>query len=91
MAEDKWQPGSLKFVSGVSVFDGSPFVLITWGTMEGQLNAAEAIAHGVEVIKAAQASVYDAAIYAELTETIGLDKEAAAGFIAALRQRLSNG
>lgn len=79
---------SLDFSSGVSVFDGSPFVLVTWGNQEGQLTPDEADAHAVKVIQVAQAARHDAAIYAELRESLGVDEKSAAGFVAALRDRL---
>ena len=73
--------------SGVSLFDGSPFVVLRWGKESGQLDPLEAEQHGLAVIGAAIASRIDAAVMAELTETIGLDKETAARFLVALRKR----
>ena len=73
--------------SGVSLFDGSPFVVLRWGIQSGQLDPLEAEQHGLAVIAAAIASRIDAAVMAELTESIGLDKETAARFLVALRKR----
>lgn len=81
----------IQFSSGVSVFDGSPFVLVQWGQQAGQLTPDEAEAHAVKVIACATAARYDAAVMAELTGECDFPREAAAAFIVALRGRLSPG
>lgn len=79
---------ALEFHSGVSAFDGSPFVMVQWGKQTGQLTPDEADAHAVAVIQAAQAARHDAAIMAELQESVGLDRNTAGHFLLALRERL---
>lgn len=79
--------GRIDVESGVSLFDGSPFVTLRWGRESGQLSALEAEQHGLAVIGAAVASRIDAAVLAELTEGLGLGKQVAAQFIVALRKR----
>jgi len=80
----------LEFHSGVSAFTGEPFVMVQWGHQTGQLTPAEAEAHAIAVIQAAQAARHDAAIMAELMSNGGFGREAAAGFIGALRKRLED-
>jgi hypothetical protein len=79
--------GTIGMNSGVSVFNGKPFVQLYWGAQAGQLTPEEAEQHGLAVIATAMAARIDAAVFAELTESVGLDKQAAAGFIRALRKR----
>lgn len=78
----------IEFHSGVSAFDGTPFVMVQWGKQTGQLTPDEADAHAVAVIQAAQAARHDAAIMQELQESIGVDFQTAGRFLLALRERL---
>lgn len=80
--------GSIDMHSGVSLFTGKPFVTLRWGKSSGQLTPQEAEQHGLAVIATAMAARIDAAVFAELTETLGVDKQTAGRFIAGLRTRL---
>lgn len=78
--------------SGISLYTGKGYCLIaaelTDGTrITGQLDPDDVreLAHGW--LAAAEAAESDAAVYAELIETIGLDTNMAGGFIYALRER----
>ncbi len=87
MAGKGQENGRIEMESGVSVFDGSPFVHLHWGKESGQLDPLEAEQHGLAIICTAMAARIDSAVFAELTEGIGLSKEIAAGFLSALRKR----
>ena len=75
--------------SGVSIFDGSPFVTLRWGSQSGQLTPLEAEQHGLGVIGAAIAARIDSAVVAELTEQVGVSQEVAAAFLLGLRRRVA--
>lgn len=82
----------LEFASGVSAFDGSPYiqvVAIVDGAVggSGQLTPAECRAHGLAALEAAEAAEHDALVFAELVEALEVEPPAAAAFIAALRER----
>lgn len=79
--------GELHHESGVSAFDGSPYVLLTWGHEAGQLEVDEAVRLGADIIRCAQAARQDAAIVAEL-KAGGVDQANIAQFISQLRDRL---
>lgn len=85
--------GEIRLESGVSAFTGEGFVAVTAldaaGEMlaTGQLTPAECREHGTAAFEAAGAAVFDAALWAILTDRIGLDQEAAAAVLVDLRQR----
>lgn len=80
----------LEFRSGVSAFDGTPFVMVQWARETGQLTPDEADQHAVAVIQAAQAARHDAAIVAELQESLNLPREVAVAFLHRIRERLDS-
>lgn len=80
--------GELHHESGVSAFDGSPYVLLTWGHESGQLDVDEAVQLGADIIRCAQAAQHDAAIAAEMKEAMELPQDIVARFISRLRDRL---
>jgi hypothetical protein len=83
---------TIRFESGVSVFDGTPFVVLRWGQETGQLTPAEAREHALAVLEAAAAAEHDALVFAELRDgRAGLSMEAAATFLVALRRRRAAG
>lgn len=79
--------GMIGMESGVSARTGEGFVRLTWGTEEGQLSPTEIRAHALALLVVAEAAESDAIVYAELVDTIGLDRQAALLFIGALRHR----
>lgn len=62
------KPETLNVESGVSAFDGSPFVIVTWGHQSGQWTPEEARAHAVHVLEAAYAAEHNAALFKVLQE-----------------------
>lgn len=82
----------IDLTSGVSAFTGEPYVhvaAIVDGEVAGfgQLSPAEMRAHGLAALEAAEAAESDALVFAELTETAGLEAPSAAAFLVALRAR----
>lgn len=77
---------------GIGAKNRQPFVNVTL-SHDGSLvaltqtdpNTARRMA--MDLLEAAEAAEHDAIVYAELVETVGLGEAAAAGFIAALRDR----
>lgn len=77
-------PNHLHMESGVSAFDGSPFVVLAWGEQRGQLTPPEAIEHAVAMIEVATAARHDSVVVAALRR-IGFSMDEAAAFLAGLR------
>jgi hypothetical protein len=78
--------------SGVSVSTGEAFCTVRAkaeaGTvLVGQLPPEEVRQMALNFLAGAEAAEMDAMVMAELTDTVGLDKESAARFVAALRSR----
>lgn len=85
MSDDEQQ--SIEVQSGVSVFTHEPYVQLRWGAESGQLTPAEAREHALGVLRAADAAEFDATVWAEMTETIGLEPESVVRFLAGIRER----
>jgi hypothetical protein len=78
--------------SGVSVPAGEGFcrveAVLSDGTrLEGQLSPDEVRQTALGWLEAAEAAEHDAAVLAELTETLGLSYEVAGHFLIGLRER----
>jgi hypothetical protein len=78
--------------SGVGVFTGEGFcrieAVLTDGTrVTGQLSPDEVRQMALGWLQAAEAAEHDAAVLAELTETLGLTHEVAGSFLLGLRER----
>lgn len=85
-------PGALEFLSGVSVFTGEPFVHIRLdGRLIGQVDPETARRIGLDALAVAEAAESDALIVRLLTETVGLDEQAALSFLVAMRDARSTG
>lgn len=78
---------SIHVESGVSAFTGEPFLTVrTEGARMGQMSPAEIRTMALHWLEAAEAAESDAAVFAEL-RGVGMDVNACAGFIQALRAR----
>lgn len=65
---------------------GKPFVHMHWGDESGQLSPAQARKHATDMIETATAADFDAKAFALLTERMDMPPEAAAGFLAMMRE-----
>lgn len=82
--------GIILIESGVSAFTGKGFCTISVdGKPIGQLDPEQVREMALHWLAAADAAESDAAVMAEMIETVGLDTESAARFIYALRKRRS--
>ena len=60
-------PSDIRINSGVSAFTGDGFVTLKWGESAGQLTPAEARAHALAILEAAEAAESDAAVWQVMT------------------------
>lgn len=72
--------------SGVSLFDGKPFVVLRWGKESGQLSPEEARTHAMWILACANAAESDAVVVAMLRES-GLEEEMIGMFLTDMRIR----
>jgi hypothetical protein len=73
--------------SGVSAFNGKPFLRVSWGKEVGQVSPQEARTMASDWFDAAAAAEHDALLMAELQETVGLDFQTAGQVLLSLRAR----
>lgn len=64
----------IEMESGVSHRDGHPFVNLSWGSMKGQLTAAEARMHALHLLECAEGAETDAMVLTMFRKLWG-DKE----------------
>ena len=69
----------------VSARDGAPYVHLTWGAEQGQLDPGQARSHALLVLEAAQNAITDAAIMEWARTDLDLDVDRASLMIDALR------
>jgi hypothetical protein len=72
--------------SGVSSTSGFGFVTLRWGAESGQLTTAEARAHALSLLEAADAAEFDAAVLRWMTHDLDTPIEQAAAALGALRR-----
>lgn len=82
----------INILSGVSAFDGKGFcrveaVLDDGTRVVGQLSPDEVRQMALGWLQAAEAAEHDAAVYAELTDSLGVTREVAGHFLIGLRDR----
>jgi hypothetical protein len=85
---------SIDLTSGVSLFDGSPFVnivVIDEGKVvsQGQLSPTACREHGQKCFEAAEAAETDALVWAMLKD-IDMDEHAIGAFLTQMRERRSS-
>lgn len=71
--------------SGVRL-DGTPFVKLTWGVMQGIQDPETARDHALGVLVAAEAAIHDAAVYRFFVERLETEPGVAAQILSDLRQ-----
>lgn len=72
--------------SGVSLFNGNPFVVMRWGKESGQLSPEEARTHALWILACANAAESDAVVVTMLRES-GLEEEMIGMFLTDMRIR----
>lgn len=72
--------------SGVSLFDGKPFVVMRWGKEAGQLSPQEARTHALRILACANAAESDSVVVEMLRES-GLEEEMIGLFLTDMRLR----
>jgi len=85
--EEPVTPDAIMALSGVSLFDGSPFVALTWGAGGDRAQLTPELARdlALNVLQAADAAEFDAGLVAELRR-IGMEDEPIAALLWALRE-----
>lgn len=78
-------PSSMEMHSGVSFFDGHPFVSFRWGAEDGQLSPAEVRAHAMALLEAAEAAEGDALVFRVFQRT-GMEVSAAVAMVGFMRE-----
>jgi len=76
---------NIRVDSGVSLFTGDGYVSLKWGEQAGQLTIAEARAHALSILGAAEAADTDSALWRYLKEG-GASDEQAGGMLGAIRR-----
>jgi len=67
---DELEDAVLSVSSGVSAFDGKPFVHVRWLEQSGQWDIESARQHALQVLEAAEAAEHDAAVVRWLRERV---------------------
>jgi hypothetical protein len=57
---------NIEMESGVSLFDGHPYVTLHWGTERGQLSTSEVKQHALSLLECAEAAETDALLFRAL-------------------------
>lgn len=78
------EASEMSLTSGVSLFDGAPFVVLEWGGRRAQLTPHEARGLGIDAFRAAEAADFDAGLVA-VVRRAGMPDEVAAALLSELR------